>query len=158
MVFWVNSDREWWCQKLDVINTMAMFFLQGKTTVGIWSFWLSASGVTAGGWSWWFCLGAIIRTVELGWEASLEMGGCSILLGGIPSSSSRCPQENGRCPAPWWWENLFYTFNYSSGFHTGTGRKSVQFSHSVGAVFHFLGKDIHSISRFSHLELKCCLF
>ena len=32
--------------------------------------------------------------MELGWEASLEMGGCSILLDGIPSSSSRCPQED----------------------------------------------------------------
>ena len=39
-------------------------------------------------------------------------------------------------------------------FTLGLGEKVFSF----GAVFHFLSKDIHSISRFSHLELKCCLF
>ena len=44
-------------------------------------------------------------------------------------------------------------------FTLGLGEKVFSFfPHSFGAVFHFLSKNIHSISRFSHLELKCCLF
>ena len=37
--------------------------------------------------------GAIPKTMELGWQASMEMGACSILLDGI-LSSSKFPQEN----------------------------------------------------------------
>ena len=53
---------------------------------------------------------------------------------------------------------FFLHFQLSSGFHIGTGRESVQFSHSFAAVFNFLSKNTHSVSRFSHSELKCCLF
>ena len=73
-------------------NTTSMFFLQ---VFGHFDFLLHVLGLILV-----FYLDAIPKTVELGWEASLEMGGCSILLDGIPSSSSRCPRENGTCPAP----------------------------------------------------------
>ena len=83
----------------------------------------------AGGWSWWFCLGAIPKTVELVWEASLEIGGCSILLDGIPSSSSRCPQENGRCLAPQWWQKTVLHFQLKFRFsHWDWERKCLVFS------------------------------
>ena len=60
-----------------------------------------------------FCLGVTPKTMELGWEASLKMGGCSILLDGIPSSSSRCPQkmEDVQLHDDGIFFNFFYTFN-----------------------------------------------
>ena len=43
-------------------------------------------------------------------------------------------------------------------FTLGLGKKVFSFLTALVLFFHFLSKDIHSISRFSHLELKCCLF
>ena len=46
--------------------------------------------------------------------------------------------------------------------HLGLGEKVFSFLTPLVlfffCFFHFLSKDIHSVSRFSHLELKCCLF
>ena len=76
-------------------NTIAMFFLQ---VFGHFDFLLQVLGQEAdpAGSVW-------VRYLKpWNWDGkqAWKWERCSILLDGIPSSSSRCPQEHGRCPAP----------------------------------------------------------
>ena len=153
MVFWVNSDKEWeWYIQPEVGCNIAMFFLK---VFGHFDFLFQVlrQEVDPGGSVW-------VRYLKLwNWDGKQawkwEDAASYLMENQVPAADVLRKMEavqlhdDGRI--------IFTLSTKVQVFTLGPG-ESVQFPHSCGAVFHFLSKNIHSISRFSHLELKCCLF
>jgi len=71
-----------------------------------------------------FLLQAIPKTAELGWEASLEMGGYCILLDGIPSSRGKWKMSSSMMMG-----EMFFTLSKKFKFpHRDCKRKCSVFS------------------------------